>query len=1295
MCCRARFISALTAVASDRAVLLENYVKQQLERIDLVTNRTRLKGLVEQYLNRQLPERQFQEEAGQILRDVKWDIGDFDDVWITDDRGHVITASDEKYLGRDFADDPDFLHSRGGRYVGAPHRSDNRYFTYVTAPLDGGAGGSKAVVMVLLDADNLIQMLSNRRGLGETGEVLVATEQSGQIRYMVPPRDQSGLVASPTSARPMAQALEGGRGAEVAHYDGVQVLAAYQAVTYESHGNQPWGLVAKMDLTEAYAPVIRLRHHLLLLEGVFLAAGLAASFLVSRRLTRPILNLSQTASVIAQGDLRARAEAASNDEIGLLVQSFNHMADELSRARSDLEHRVEERTRELTESEIALASQKNTLQSILNSMGEGVIVADNRGTFLLWNPAAEKIIGIGPQPIEPQFWSEAYGCYLPDAKTLCPPEQLPLARAIAGESLDAVELLLRNSRVPEGVYVSINARPLLNERNELQGGLVVLRDVTQEKHAQRQLQASAAKHQAILESAHEAFIAINEHSTIVEWNKEAANTFGWSTEEAIGRSLVETVIPQRYRDAHRAGLNRFLETGEGPMLNRRLELTALHRDGREFAIEMTIAPVRQENSYLFGAFVHDITEQKENETELRRAKETADAASRAKGTFLANMSHEIRTPMNAIIGMTELMLDTQLNDTQREYAAMIQESGDSLLSIINDILDFSKIDAGRLVLDENDFDVRESIGDIMKSLAVRAHRQRLELVCHIAPDVPQFVVGDRSRLRQIIVNLVGNAIKFTDQGEVMLDVDRQPEESGENEVALHFAVRDTGAGIPPDKRQTIFEAFVQADDSITHRYGGTGLGLAISSRLVELMNGRIWVESEVGRGSTFHFTARLGKSSMQAATPAAAALERLEGLPVLVVDDNATNCRILEELLTNWRMKPTCSTRPAEALEMLRAAQSAGHPFSLILTDCQMPDIDGVLFAERIQQQPELDGAVIMMLTSRDVNGDAARCKELGIGMCVRKPVKQSELLNAIIKVMGIKGVDVKPRAAASLSPAASPLRVLLAEDSVINQQVALGMLKRSGHEVTVANNGREVLQLLAVESFDVVLMDVQMPEMDGLQTTAAIRQQEQGADRHLPIIAMTAYAMKGDRERCLEAGMDDYISKPVRAADLARVLDRVIPPAAQAIPAEAAPSVSGAPHANGSEQSLPAASENRPGADRAVIDWQAALELLQGRSDSLINLARLFREECPKSLHEIHQAFDEFDAVHLRRAAHTLKGSAAVFHAQPTIDAAEELELLGAQGSLEMVPHVLQSLDDRVDSLICELDHFLKDHPE
>jgi PAS domain S-box-containing protein len=695
-------------------------------------------------------------------------------------------------------------------------------------------------------------------------------------------------------------------------------------------------------------------------------------------------------------------------------------------------------------------------------------------------------------------------------------------------------------------------------------------------------------------------------------------------------------------------------------------------------------------------------ERKRQEAELRRAKEAAEVANRAKSEFLAHVSHEVRTPLNAILGMNELVLDTPVTEQQRKHLTVVQSAAESLLDVINDLLDFSKIEAGKLELDRATFSARAVLNDTLRSLALRAHRKGLELVGLAHPGVPDSLVGDASRLRQVLINLVGNAIKFTETGEVVVEVRRltpdhtdhtdkgeentsqlgadaqrgdvpvdssAPSLSVPSVVELLFAVHDTGIGIPREKQEKIFEAFEQADSSTTRRYGGTGLGLSIASRLVGLMGGRITLESEPGRGSTFRFTIRLPRPLAPQDRAAVRAPADLHGLPVLIVDDNAASRRTLEEWLRGWGAAPTAVGDGPAALDALRQAAAAGRPFGLVVLDSRIPGTDALALAARLRQMPELPAGRVVLLAVED---EVKLCHERGLAACVLKPAVEEELHEAVCRarslpspVLAAGGRPVsegEPGAqAAGVPRAGRRLRVLVAEDNPYNVAVMEDLLRSRGHALHVAGDGRAALAALEQDRFDVMLLDIHMPELDGFQVVAALRQREQGTGRRLPVLALTARSGQGERERCLRAGMDDYLAKPVRAAELFAAIDRVV--AAGAAPVESSAS-----------------------AAAGLLDPAALLAACDGDAELLRKMCGHFRTFAPGRLAEVSEALRDRNALRLREAAHKLGGMLSSFSATAA-EAAALLGRLGNEGRIEEAIETYSGLVGIVERLISVVD--------
>ena len=919
-------------------------------------------------------------------------------------------------------------------------------------------------------------------------------------------------------------------------------------------------------------------------------------------------------------------------------------------------------------------AEQALLEALMETIPDDIYFKDRDGRFLRINRAKALRSGLSdPRLAKGMTDADFFQVEHADASLSQEQEIMNLGTPL----LDEIERLVW----PDGhiSWVSATKVPLRDHAGQIIGTVGISRDITIHHEMEEALHVERDRLRTLIDNLPDHIFIKDRQSRFVTVNTTHAASLGKQSEaELIGlsnRDICEPALAEIYE----ADDERVMTTGV-TLLNREEEFVTF--EGFRRTILTTKVPLRTKSGEIIGlvGICRDITERKLAEEELHRAKDAAEVASRAKSDFLANMSHEIRTPMNAVIGMTELLLDTSLQPEQRDYLETIRDSADSLLEIINDILDFSKIESGKVDLESYPIQVREWLGDAVRTLAIRAHAKRIELAFEIEDGVPQFVLGDGLRLRQIILNLVGNAIKFTEQGEVVVSV--RVESLTDDHVQLHFAVRDTGIGISPEQQARVFDAFEQADTSMTRRFGGTGLGLSISSRLVSLMNGRIWVQSQLDVGSTFHFLVNFKRAtdSMAAAAAVSADAHLLTGLRVLIVDDNDTNRRILLRMCQNWHMNPIAVADAPSALDQLRRASEAGPPFDLVLTDASMPDVDGFTLASHIRQDRKISSVVVMMLTSLDQTHGAQELAQLGIKSFLVKPVKQSDLLDAIMLAMDGRRSE-RPVPAEQQKPVLQlpPLQILLAEDSLANQKLAIGLLRRWGHFITVANNGRQAVDLASQGKYDLILMDIQMPELDGMEATALIREEQARTGQRIPIIAMTAHAMKGDKERCLAAGMDAYVSKPVRPNDLLAAMLLFFTP----VRITALTPVSSIPAATVS----PVAADVPPD---ALVDWTSARATVLEDEDLLREIVDAFLSEAESLVAGLNKALTSADHRTVARLAHTLKSNLRTFGV-PCADDLQTIELSAKAGHLDSVKSLWPTVQPLIVLVVEQMRVFLK----
>jgi two-component system, sensor histidine kinase and response regulator len=791
-------------------------------------------------------------------------------------------------------------------------------------------------------------------------------------------------------------------------------------------------------------------------------------------------------------------------------------------------------------------------EDVLENSPEAIGIVDEHGRFLKWNRMATELFGYTSEEMQGarafDFYADAIELsgLMAKLRTVGSVKNMELKLKRKDGGIVPVELSINLLRDGDGRTLgSVCTARDLSDCDKLLSALStmnerLLQEIAERKKVEEALRLSeeaarreSAKLAAMISGLEEGVVFADTNNVIVEVNEAFSRFVDRKRDTLLGRTIAGLHTDE--------ALDKALRIVESFREGRSSDACVIQRPLRDLEVIMRIQPIYRSGRYA-GVMMNLI-----NVTDLVQARRKAEAADLAKSKFLANVSHEIRTPMNAIIGMTGLALGTETSDEQREYLQLIRDAGESLVTLINDILDLAKIESGKLSLENIEFDLQDGLGDILRTLAARAHEKGLELAYYVQPEVPEMLIGDPGRLRQVIVNLVGNSIKFTAQGEVVLSVEKESEK--EDQVSLQFTLSDTGIGIPRDRLGYIFEPFRQVDSSTARRYGGTGLGLSISRRIVEMMGGRIWAQSELGKGSTFCFTANFRRCASEQSKPIPVKFTDLRDLPVLIVDDNAAYRLILQDMLARCGMKPTTVNSGEEALAALDGAMSLGAPFALILMDVAMPEMDGFEVAQAIRERFDLDGSIIMMLTSAGHRGDAARCRELGVSAYLVKPIKQSDLYDAMMNVLSLKDHVARKsqlvtrhflrRSLESPQRSSKPCRILLAEDNLVNQKLAVRILERLGHTVMMAANGKEAVEAFCQDHFDLIFMDLQMPLIDGLRATQMIREKEQQGRGHIPIVAMTAHAMKGDREKCLAAGMDGYLSKPINLNELYRIIER------------------------------------------------------------------------------------------------------------------------------------------------------------
>jgi PAS domain S-box-containing protein len=920
-----------------------------------------------------------------------------------------------------------------------------------------------------------------------------------------------------------------------------------------------------------------------------------------------------------------------------------------------------------------ITERKQIEEALRRSEEEYRLLFDNAGDAIFIHSPAGKMLAVN------RVACERLGYTLEEMMSLGPsvvdtPEEAAHVAGRISELLEKGRIVFQTAhRRKDGSFVPTEVNAQLVAFNNEPAVMAICRDITERKEAEETLRESEHRLADILQFYPDPTMVIDREGRVTAWNQAIEELSGVKAQDMLGKGNYEYALPF-YGERRQILIDLALQAD--PEVEKRYTTIARrgeilmgeaytpHLPSGKVHLSATASVLRDSEGRVVGAIesIRDNTERKQMEEALNQAKKEADSANRAKSDFLANMSHEIRTPMNGILGMLNLALDTSLSEEQREYLVLAKSSADSLLMLINDILDFSKIEAKKLDLEDVDFELEGVIGEILPLLGVETDRKGLEFVCEIDPAVPPVLRGDPLRLKQVLINLLKNAIKFTEKGHILLKAQAEGEwEPGFPK--LHFSVTDTGIGIPPEKQRLIFDSFTQSESSMTRKYGGTGLGLTISRSLVEMMGGALWVESRQGEGSTFHFTTRFRRGACKAETRQKR-IPDLRGKRVLVVDDHAVNRMSLRKYLESWEMEVTEATDGFDGLEKIRGAERENRPYPFMILDCMMPDLDGFGVIETLRRQGECRSCIIFMLSSLDQQGDRARCRNLGVAQFLVKPISPSSLFNAILQALdqSQKREEDKPLDSArpeELTTLSQDMKVLVAEDNPVNQKLATRLLDKIGLSAQTAVNGVEVLKALEQGRYDLILMDVQMPEMDGVEATKRIREREERTGEHVPIVALTAHSLVGDRERFLEAGMDDYLSKPISAAELYQMVRKYIP--RRAAPSRGNPPVSG---------------EKKAGEEAPLLALDDLRNRMAGDEGVIREIFQIFLEEIAQAQEKVNEALKQRDpAGPLRSVAHYFKGMSANISATALREAFQELEQRAAGGDVGDLGGLLERL--------------------